>query len=182
MTRVSRASNHDTNQGMSRIGSVKGAGQSWTPERLPPPDAGSRGMIDVCVGLRVELGCREYGGTATGLPMVPIDPSGLARGPFHEDGSRVVEVAPGVSRLVQGRPTVGLTLRGMGTCQEGVPARGRGRLTGSPQGLTNWNERNRRSIREWAHHPLRGERVAFRLTAPDATASASYAKNCLMIW
>src|SRR5262249_11810534 len=137
-------------------------------------------MIDVGVGLCVEPGCREYGGTATGLPMVPIDPSGLARGPCHEDGSGVVEVAPGPRGSSRAAGRVGLTV-GMGTRQEGVPPRGRGRLTGSPHGLTNWNERNRRSIRESAHHPLRGERVAFRLTAPDATAAASYAKYWLII-
>jgi hypothetical protein len=103
-------------------------------------------MIDVGVVPRVELGCREYGGTATGLPTVPIDPSGLARGPCHEDGSRVVEVAPGPPGSSSAAGRVGLTV-GMGTRLEGVPARGRGRLTGSSHGLTNRNERNRRSIR-----------------------------------
>ncbi len=90
-------------------------------------------MIDVGVGLRVELGCREYGGTATGLPMVPIDPSGLARGPCHEDGSRVVEVAPGPPGSSRAAGRVGLTV-GMGTRQEGVPARGRGVSPGRPTG------------------------------------------------
>src|SRR5262249_14346293 len=90
-------------------------------------------MIDVGVVPRVELGCREYGGTATGLPMVPIDPSGLARGPCHEDGSRVVEAAPGPPGSSRAAGRVGLSV-GMGSRQEGAPARGRGRSPARPTG------------------------------------------------
>src|SRR4051794_30913181 len=103
-TRLSRIWNRDFDQRMSRKGPVKGTGQSRNLEvRLYSRPVGEGGRPS----FRFELGCQERGDIATGLPMiptglpmVPINPSGLARGPCHEDDRRWSRWPRGL----QGRP------------------------------------------------------------------------------
>jgi hypothetical protein len=145
MTRVSRVSNRDIDQGVSRIGSVKRSGQSWTLERLPTLEAGSRGVIDVCVGLRVELGCREKVVPRPGFPWYRSIPVASHEGLVTRTGQgssrwpRGLQARPG--------PLDGGSEGGDGNAPGGGSCARVGHLTGSSHGLTKWNERNRRSIR-----------------------------------